>query len=175
MSEIENLDEAAVKATKKAAGTDLRFLAFALCNEEYAVPLLKVREVIALGDITPVPHTPAHFKGIMNFRGLVISVIDLRVKFKMQKAEIGPETAIVILDLSPLCLGVVVDSVDSVLALTEEQISPSPDIESSVNNEYITGVARVDKKLILILDIEKTLSVDDLTAIRNQASKKKVA
>jgi purine-binding chemotaxis protein CheW len=176
MSEIEEKLEGAVyKEAKREIKEDLRFLAFALCEEAYAVPLLKVREVIALGEITPVPHTPPHFKGIMNLRGQVISVIDLRTKFNMKKIETGSETAIVILDLNPFCLGIVVDSVDSVLALTEDQISPSPDIESSVSQEYITGVARIEKKLILILDIEKALSIDDLAAIRNQNTRKKAA
>ncbi|MFW7380203.1 MAG: chemotaxis protein CheW [Oligoflexus sp.] len=172
---MQHENEIAERTGKKDGSKEQRFLAFALSHEEYAVPLLKVREVIALNEITKVPYTPAHFKGIMNLRGQVISVIDLRVKFNMASAEIGAETAIVILDLNPICLGVIVDSVDAVLAMSQDQISPSPNIESSINTEYIVGVARVEKKLVLILDIEKTLSVDDLKVIKNQTPLKQSA
>jgi len=148
-----------------------RFLSFSLCNEEYAVPLLKVREVIALPDITSVPHTPAHFKGIMNLRGQIISVIDLRLKFKMAKADTTQETAVIILDIAAASLGVVVDSIDSVLAVETSNISDTPDIESVITSDYITGVTRKDKKLVLLLDIERTLSVEDMSTMRHQQSK----
>jgi purine-binding chemotaxis protein CheW len=145
---------------------EARFLVFALCSEEYAVPLLKVKEVIALTEITPVPYTPPHFKGIMNLRGQVISIIDLRLKFRMSKAEITPETSIIILDLSPLSLGIIVDSIDSVLAVQSDHIQPPPDLENHSGNDYITGVTKKDKKLVLLLDIERTLSVEDLKLIK---------
>lgn len=142
-----------------------RFLIFSLCGEQYAVPLLKVKEVIALTETTPVPYSPSHFKGIMNLRGQVISVIDLRLKLKMPKGDTSSETAIIILDLSPLSLGIIVDSVESVLAVNRSEIQPPPDVGSS-NTAYIRGVAKKDKKLILLLDIERTLSVEDLKAMK---------
>lgn len=143
-----------------------RFLIFSLCSEQYAVPLLKVKEVIALTETTPVPYAPPYFKGIMNLRGQVISVIDLRTKLKMPKAEASAETAIIILDLSPLSLGVIVDSVESVLAVDLGEIQPPPEVGGGANTSYIKGVTRKDKKLILLLDIERTLSVDDLKAMK---------
>jgi purine-binding chemotaxis protein CheW len=154
-----------LKKAPSSSGSS-RFLVFSLGDEHYAVPLLKVREVIAQTEITPVPYTPAHFKGVMNLRGQVISVIDMRVKFKMKAKDTTGETAIIILDLSPVSIGVIVDSVTSVVALTDEQISPSPDIESTISTDYITGIARMDGRLILIIEIEKTLSLDDLSALR---------
>lgn len=150
---------------KKAVSETSRFLIFSLCNEQYAVPLLKVKEVIALTETTPVPYSPSHFKGIMNLRGQVISVIDLRLKLKMARAEQTGETAIIILDLSPLSLGIIVDSVESVLAVNPEEIQPPPDV-GTTNTAYIHGVTRKDKRLILLLDIEKTLSVEDLKAMK---------
>ena len=146
-----------------------RFLVFSLGQERYAVPLLKVNEVIAPTDITPVPHTPVHFKGIMNLRGQVISIVDLRLKFRLAKADTGPETAIVILDLAPLSLGVVVDSVDSVIAVDSVDIRPTPDIECQIGTDFLTGVTRRDSHLILILDIEKSLNISDLKAIKHAA------
>ena len=147
-----------------------RFLVFSLGQERYAVPLLKVNEVIAPTDITPVPHTPPHFKGIMNLRGQVISIVDLRLKFRLATAESGPETAIVILDLAPLSLGVVVDSVDSVIAVDGVDIRPTPDVECQIGTDFLTGVTRRDGHLILILDIEKSLNVDELRAMKRAAA-----
>lgn len=162
-------------ALVKSKTESQRFLTFALGQESYAVPLAKVREVIALGEITKVPNTPPHFKGIMNLRGQVISVVDLRVKFKMKDISTTPESAIIILDLNPLCLGIIIDSVEAVLPVNEENMSPPPDIETGINTDYIKGIARVDKRLLLILDIEKTLSVEDLVAMKNQDSRKNAA
>jgi len=160
--------EAVSKVETKRNGEAQRYLAFSLCGEEYAIPLLKVKEVIALSEITPVPYTPPHFKGIMNLRGQVISVMDLRLKFRMAKPEITSETAIIILDLAPLSLGVIIDSVDSVLAVEPTEISPPPDLEVGVQKDHLTGVARKDKKLVLLLDIAKALSVEDIKILSNQ-------
>lgn len=142
-----------------------KFLQFSLGEEEYAVSLSRVKEVIAFPEVTPVPYTPSHFLGIMNLRGQVISVVDLRLKFKMSKAERNQETAVIILDLSPMTLGVVVNSVNSVLAALESEIAPRPDIETSQNSEFIIGVVRRDKALVLLLDIARALNVQDLQAM----------
>lgn len=149
-----------------------RYLVFSLNQEQYALPLLKVKEVIGFTEITQVPYTPSHFRGIMNLRGQVISVIDLRLKFRMTKAEISNETVIIILDLSPLSLGIIVDAVESVMAIEAHDIQPTPDIESQIRSDYILGVARKDKRLILLLDLMKALSVEELMAIRQQSGNK---
>jgi purine-binding chemotaxis protein CheW len=145
---------------------DSRYLVFQLEKEDYAVPLLKVKEVIAVNDITPLPETPPHFKGIMNLRGKIISVIDLRVKFKKQAKDVAQETSIIILDVDPLSLGIIVDSIDSVLAVEPEEVQTRPDVDPKGRAEYLAGIVRKDKRLILLLDIDKTLSVTDLVAIK---------
>lgn len=167
-----------------------RYLTFSLTTEEYGIPLLQVKEVIAMPDITPVPYTPGHFLGIMNLRGQVISVIDLRLKLGMTVGESSDEKAVIILDLgidqSTLYLGVVVDSVNSVLSLEHSQISPTPEINSDRKTDYITGVARSEEsqntgheknaqKLILLLDIAKALDMGDLQAIRRKAGEERTA
>ncbi|HAR43141.1 MAG TPA: chemotaxis protein CheW [Bdellovibrionales bacterium] len=141
-----------------------RYLNFGLGPEEYAISLQAVKEVIAVPEITPVPYTPSHFLGIMNLRGQVISVIDLRLKFAI-KADSTPETAVIIVDLKDHSLGMIVSSVNSVLALDEADVSPKPEIHSSKNTDYITGVAKKDKKLVLLLDIAKALSAEEHAAI----------
>lgn len=142
-----------------------RFLNFTLGEEEFAIPLLSVKEVIAVPETTPIPHTPPHFLGIMNLRGQVISIIDLRKKFSMS-AKNTEETSVIILDLKTQFLGVVVDSVNSVLAIKNSEVLEKPMIESSKSTEYITGVFRKNDHLVLLLDIFKTLSQEDKTAMQ---------
>ncbi len=142
-----------------------RYLSFSLNSEHYALPLLAVREVVAMPEVTAVPFTPPHFLGIMNLRGQVISIIDLRLKFNMKKPETNTETSVIICDLAPLCIGAVVDSVNSVLVLSSADIGGRPDIQSNRNSDYITGVCKRDDKLILLLDIAKALSVEDHMAM----------
>lgn len=146
------------------AKTGDRFLSFSLGNEEYAIPLLSVKEVIAMPEFTAVPQTPPHFLGIMNLRGQVISVMDLRVKFGIKPAT-SQETSVIICDLKSMAIGVVVDSINSVLSPEVEDLSPKPEIQSSKSTEYITGVYRKDKRMVLFLDIAKSLSVEDKLAV----------
>ncbi len=147
------------------------YLAFSLSTERFAIPLLSAKEVVALPETTRVPHTPPHFLGIMNLRGQIISVFDLRLKLGLP-ADKDSETSVIICDFSPLCFGVVVNSIDTVLSLTEEQISARPEIESRMNSEYITGVTKSEDRLVLILDLAKALNVDDQLAIHNSRNLK---
>ena len=140
--------------------TENRFLCFSLGEEQYAIPLLSVREVIAPPEITRVPQTSAHFLGITNLRGQVISIIDMRVKLSIKPGN-SSETAVIICDLYPNSIGVIVDSINSVISPTPDQISEKPEIPGSKNTEYIKNVMRVDGKLILLLDIAKTLGAAD--------------
>ncbi len=142
---------------------DSRYLSFRLGNEEYAVPLLAVKEVIAVPEITRVPATPPHFLGIMNLRGQVISVIDLRQKLGI-KPQTTAETAVIICDLGQLSIGVVVDSINMVLAPTEADLSEKPEISSNRSTDYITHIYRKDKTMVLFLDIRKALNMEDHAA-----------
>lgn len=151
-----------------------RYLCFSLGNEEYAIPLLSVREVIALPEITPVPQSASYFLGIMNLRGQVISVIDLRNKLSIKPSE-AAETAVIICDLNPNSIGVVVDSINCVINPAPDTISEKPEIQSQKNTDYIQAVYREKDKLILLLDISKTLSAGDHQAIARAAAQKSKA
>ena len=156
----------------RQAETSERYLAFQLGKEQYAIPLLQVKEVIEMSEPTPIPQTPSYFKGIINLRGQVISVLDLRAKLQLSKIENGPKTAIIILDLDPqLCLGVIVDRINSVLAFHSDDLSPAPDTYSSAKDQYITSVARREKKMTLILDIRAALDVHDVHIVKTQNEK----
>jgi len=141
-------------------GMDNRYLCFHLGNEEFGIPLLSVKEVIAIPEIIPVPQTPNYMLGIMNLRGQVISIIDMRTKLTIKPSETA-ETAVIICDMHPNHIGIVVDSIDSVIHPTKEQISEKPEVYSQKTSAYIESVYRTDKRLVLLLDIAKTLNASD--------------
>lgn len=150
-----------------------RYLSFNLKDERYAVPLLSVREVIAMPEITPVPQTPAHFLGIMNLRGQVISIVDLRSKFGIKPAKpFTEETAVIICDIGQSSLGIVVCSIQSVLSINPEKIQNKPDIAGGHSTDYITGVAEQEERLVLLLDIAKALSLSEVAFAKNATNAK---
>ncbi len=142
-----------------------RFLEFSLGEEDYALPLLSVREVISVPETTPIPKAPSHFLGIMNLRGQVISVVDLRTKLKIKPKENNHEESVIIVDLNGMNLGIVVDSINKVLAFTTDEVNDVPEIESQVNAEYINGVYRKEDALTVLLDVAKVLDLKDLKAV----------
>jgi purine-binding chemotaxis protein CheW len=151
-----------------------RYLCFTLGLEEYAVPLTCVKEVIALPEVTPVPQTAVYFKGIMNLRGQVISIIDLRVKLGI-KAIIKDENVVIICDLQGSSIGVIVDSVNRVIHPEEKDISSKPEVQGQKNVDYLMGVVRKDQQLILLIDLAKSLSFADQQTILNQTTNPKKA
>jgi len=157
-------DSGAVTKNKK-------FLTFCLAEEKYGIPLSSVKEVIGIVDITSVPHVPNFFKGLINLRGKIISIIDLRIKLGLPKAEIIPKkTTIIITEIDELTLGAIVDDVQEVVGFEKDQVENSIDVQSKVSRDFITGVAKTNtKKLILLLDIGKTLSISDMALIKKQA------
>ncbi|MDR3607845.1 MAG: chemotaxis protein CheW [Oligoflexia bacterium] len=161
-------------SNEKSQSIGTRYLSFTLGQEDYAIPLLSVREVIAVPEITPIPFAPPHFVGIMNLRGQVISIIDLRQKLGI-KPKAGAETAVIICDLAPLCLGVVVDSINSVLSPNVDEVTEKPQIQSGKNIDYITHVYRQGKKLTLFLDIRKILDAGDHQAVSSVTQVKRAA
>lgn len=159
-------DIAHATSTLAAGG---RYLCFSLGKEKFAIPLLQVKEVIGNIETTPIPQAPPHFKGIMNLRGQVISVIDLRAKLKLGKPDSTTETTIIILDFDALSLGVIVDSVDSVVAYEGKDLSAPPDMELAGRTNYVIGVARSEKSLTLILDLKAVLNAEDFKAMSSQS------
>lgn len=146
---------------------NVKYLCFSLGVEEFAIPLLSVREVLGLPEVTPVPQTPTHFLGIMNLRGRVISVMDLRTKLAIKPA-VNTETAVIILDSGGFNVGMVVDQVNSVQEILPEELAPKPTLESGKANEYVVGVYKKEDHLILMLDIARALSLEDKNLINNQ-------
>lgn len=160
-----------VESSKMEMEAGGRYLCFSLGKEKFAIPLLQVKEVIANTETTNIPQAPAYFRGIMNLRGQIISVVDLRTKLKIGKAEASSETTIIILDFMETAVGVVVDSVDCVVAYGPADISAPPDQAGLIKNEHLLGVAREKNSLVLIADIKAILGKDEFLKTKPQASK----
>ena len=141
-----------------------RFIEFSLGSEEYAIPLLMVREVISVPETTPIPKSPAHFLGIMNLRGQIISVIDLRKKLKIEIREKLDETVIIV-NVGGVYIGVVVDSINRVIGFSADEVSDVPEISNQINTQFILGVYRKENSLTVLLDIAKVLDLSDMEAI----------
>jgi purine-binding chemotaxis protein CheW len=149
---------------------DQRYLQFDLGVESYAVLLLRVKEVIPMPDTTPLPNSPSHNIGIMNLRGQIISVIDLRKKLGVQPKTKDLEEAVVIVEFDGIGIGLVVDSINRVLNIALSEITEVPEISSQVNAKYIEGVYQNEKNLVLLLDIESVLNINEIRKLQNKAA-----
>ncbi|APJ03125.1 chemotaxis protein CheW [Silvanigrella aquatica] len=156
-----------IKNSNQLFGNDNRYLCFSLGSEQFSIPLLQVKEVIGIPEFTPIPFTPNYFCGIMNLRGKVISVIDLRKKLNIPSKG-KEENSVIVCDLSSITIGALVDSVDNVINIEKEKILPKPEMQSSIKNDYIDGLIEFKNNLIVLVNLAKTLSVEDLVYIENK-------
>lgn len=161
-------------ANETASGARLdaragKYLTFHLANEEFGVRVVKVREIMGMQEITAVPQTPAHVKGVLNLRGKVVPVIDLRLKFGLEAAEYTQRTCIIVTQLQgaagPILMGVVVDGVSEVLNLVGTEIEDVPDFGDDGGGQYLLGMAKVKGKVKILLDIDKVLSTQEMTSL----------
>jgi len=151
-------DRTDVSAAEKAG----KYLTFKLAAEDYGLEILKVREIIGMMDITAVPRTPGFVKGVINLRGKVIPVVDLREKFGMEAAEQTDETCIIVVDVGKIEMGIVVDKVSEVLDIPGEDIQETPSLGTSVDTDFILGIGKTGGRVKILLDIDKVLSVNDV-------------
>lgn len=136
-------------------------VSFNLANEEYAIEITKIKEIILVEGITSVPQMPDYIEGIINLRGNVIPVLDLRKRFGMKNTALNDDTRIVVSRMSEKIIGLIVDSVSQVMKIPNNDIQPPPDTIAGLAGEYLTGVGKVDERMIMLLDIDKVLSEDE--------------
>ena len=150
-----------------------KYLTFKIGAEEYGVEILKVQEIIKMMDVTKVPRVPSFVRGVINLRGKVIPVIDLRLKFEMDYKETTDKTCVIVTQVkhgeSAITMGTIVDEVSEVLDIASEQIEPAPDFGTEVDTAFILGMGKVGKMVIMLLDIDKVLSTAELAELK-QAS-----
>jgi purine-binding chemotaxis protein CheW len=145
-----------------------KFLTFFLAGEEYGLEILKVQEIIGMMDITPVPGTPDSVCGVINLRGKVIHIVDLRLKFEMPAAERTAETCIIVVEANRLLTGIVVDQVSEVLDITGENIEDAPAFGAEVRTDYILGIGKSEGRVKLLLDIDRVLCDEGLAALATE-------
>lgn len=150
-----------------------KYLTFHLNNEEYGIGILKVKEIIGMMTITSVPQTPEFVKGVINLRGKVIPVLDLRLKFNMAESEYDDRTTIIVVEIGGsdgiISIGIVVDAVSEVVSIKSEDIEDTPTFGAQLDTEYILGMAKYDGGVKILLDISKVLSVAEVSYFENVA------
>ncbi len=156
----------------KAKVTHGKFLTFVLNDEVYGIEILKVREIIGLMDITNVPQTPDYIKGVINLRGKVIPVIDLRLKFSMLEGERTPETCTIVVEVDNTSIGIIVDMVSEVLEIKGEEIEDAPQLGQGIDTNFMMGLGKTKDAIVILLDIAKILSTEELAMVEEIAGDK---
>ena len=169
MAEVETMDQA-VKAMAEREG---KYLTFTLAEEEYGIGILKIKEIIGMLPVTSVPQTPDFVKGVINLRGKVIPVIDLRLRFGMGEIDYTERTCIIVVEIAgqagTVLIGIVVDSVSEVLNVKGDDIADTPTFGTKLNTEYILGMAKMEGGVKILLDINQVLSSEEISALEKTA------
>jgi len=143
----------------------LQLVTFKLAGQKYAVDILKVQEINNMKEITAIPNSPPFLEGAVNLRGKVIPVLNLRKKFGLETKELSEQTKIVIMDVSGIIMGLIVDSVSDVLRIPRDLVEPPPPVSSIVSTEFIAGIAKLDEGLVILLDMDKLLGIEERKAV----------
>jgi len=141
------------------------FLTFTLGGEEYAIDILKVQEIRGYDAVTSIAHSPAFIKGVINLRGTIVPIVDLRIKFGVGLVEYTPFTVTIILNVGNRVVGMVVDAVSDVLALDPAQIHPAPEFSASLDTRYIHGLGSIDDRMLIVMDIERMMLSADMALV----------
>jgi len=145
-----------------------KYLTFVLAEEDYGLEILKVREIMGVLDITTVPHTPHYVKGVVNIRGKVIPIVDLRLKFDMPEAEYTDETCIIVVYVGQVEVGIIVDCVSEVMDIAEGDIEDAPEFGADVDTKTILGMSKADGKVTILLDINRVLNGQEVADVTGQ-------
>jgi purine-binding chemotaxis protein CheW len=145
------------------------YLTFTLGDEEYGVEILKVQEIRGYEAVTKIANAPAFIKGVANLRGTIVPIVDMRIKFNLGEPVYDQFTVVIILNVAGRVVGMVVDSVSDVIALSAEQVRPAPDFSSSFDTRYITGLGTVDERMLILVDIERLMSAEDMALMEQVA------
>jgi purine-binding chemotaxis protein CheW len=159
------------KRNKQDGGEHHEYLTFTLGAEHYGVDILKVQEIRGYDNVTHIPHAPAFIKGVINLRGAIVPVVDLRIKFGLGKAEYDALTVMMILNVADRVVGVVVDGVSDVISLDETELRLPPDFGASVDTRYLEGLATVDDRMLIIVNIERLLTSEEMALFNRDAQK----
>jgi purine-binding chemotaxis protein CheW len=145
--------------------TNNEFLTFTLGNEEYGIDILRVQEIRGYDTVTAIANTPEFIKGVVNLRGIIVPIVDMRIKFRLGNVTYGPHTVVIILNIAGRVVGMVVDGVSDVITLAPEQVKPAPEFGATLDTRYLTGLGTVDARMIILVDIERLMSSRDMALV----------
>ena len=169
---MEQLAQTMDEAVKFMASKEGKYLTFILADEEYGIGILKVKEIIGMMPVTSVPQTPQYVKGVINLRGRVIPVIDLRLRFGLESADYTERTCIIVVEIQGstghVVIGIVVDSVSEVLNIKGEDIEDAPTFGTKLNTDYILGMAKIDGGVKILLGIDRVLNEEEINALETR-------
>jgi purine-binding chemotaxis protein CheW len=152
-------------AASAAAAQANEFLSFRLGKEEYGMEILKVQEIRSWEQPTTIANAPGFIKGVINLRGVIVPIVDMRIKFNLGSAEYDQFTVVIILNVAGRIVGMVVDSVSDVITLATDQVRPAPDFSSTFDTQYITGLGTVENRMLILVDIEKLMTSADMALV----------
>ena len=146
------------------------FLTFTLGKEEYGIDILKVQEIRGYDAVTAIANTPEFIKGVINLRGIIVPIVDMRIKFHLGNVEYNQFTVVIILNVGNRVVGMVVDGVSDVITLTPDQIKASPEFGSTIDTQYVMGLGTVDERMLILVDIEKLMTSGDMELVERVAA-----
>ncbi|WP_096699974.1 chemotaxis protein CheW [Polaromonas sp. AER18D-145] len=152
------------------AAQPLEFLAFTLGQEEYGVDIQKVQELRGYDAVTRIANAPEHIKGVVNLRGIIVPIIDMRIKFNLGTPTYDQFTVVIILNIASRVMGMVVDSVSDVITLSPEQVKPAPEMGSVLDTDYLIGLGTLDDRMLILVDIDKLMTSDEVGLVQQAAS-----
>jgi purine-binding chemotaxis protein CheW len=148
----------------------LEFLAFTLGQEEYGVDIQKVQELRGYDAVTRIANAPEHIKGVVNLRGIIVPIIDMRIKFNLGTPTYDQFTVVIILNIASRVMGMVVDSVSDVITLSPEQVKPAPEMGAVLDADYLIGLGTLDDRMLILVDLEKLMTSEDMGLVEKLAA-----
>jgi len=159
--------------TQESSGSvviGMEYLAFTLGEEDYGIDILTVQEIRGYETVTKIANSPDFIKGVINLRGVIVPVVDMRIKFHLANVDYNQFTVVIVLNVCERVIGMVVDGVSDVIQLTPEQIHPAPELGAGLDIQFITGLGTVDERMIILVDIERLMSAKDMALIERAAA-----
>jgi purine-binding chemotaxis protein CheW len=154
-----------MQSPQAANGAGRELLTFTLGREEYGIDILKVQEIRGYDAVTTIANAPAFIKGVINLRGIIVPIVDMRIKFKLGSVTYDETTVVIILNIGKRVIGMVVDGVSDVTTLKPEEVKPAPEFGSSLDTQYLLGLGTVEERMIILVDIERLMSSRDMELI----------
>ncbi|MCT8499570.1 chemotaxis protein CheW [Chromohalobacter canadensis] len=162
MSDMTQAAEAAIDMQSQ------EYLVFSLGSEEYAVDILKVQEIRGYENVTRIANAPDFIKGVTNLRGVIVPIVDLRIKFNLDNIEYEGQTVVIVVNVADRVVGIVVDGVSDVMTLSSDQIKPAPEFGETLSADYLSGLGSLEDRMLVIVDIEKLLTSEEMALVEQQ-------